>query len=222
MGMMQDDFASLFAFNRWANARMLEGCRKLTPEQYAAEPVPDWSSVRFTVHHIAVVTDVWVRAVADDPDQNFPSEEEVPTPDDAGGILDRAYGTLDLLLPTLTPELLATPRTFSALNSGYRMLGSLLPTLTPEVDRVYRILDRAYRTLDTVLPTLTPEVLSTPRTFSRRGRTAVLPPWVVLRHVVNHTTYHRGQVASKLKRFGVHQPETDLVFWALEQVPQNG
>ena len=79
---------------------------------------------------------------------------------------------------------------------------------------------RAYRTFDTLLPTLTPEFLATPRTFSRRGRTASLPPWAVLRHVVNHTTYHRGQVASKLKRFGVQQPDTDLVYYALEQVPQ--
>ena len=29
---MKDDFGSLFAFNRWANARMLDACRKLTPE----------------------------------------------------------------------------------------------------------------------------------------------------------------------------------------------
>jgi uncharacterized damage-inducible protein DinB len=195
---MKDDFASLFAFDRWANAKMLDACRKLTPEQYAAEPVPGWSSVRFTVYHIAVVTDGWLRALADDPNQNFPTEEEAPTPDDAGRILDRVYGTLDLLLPTLTPELLATPRTFSILDRGYRTLESLLPTLTPELDRAYRILDRAYHALDSLR----------------------LPPWVVLRHVVNHTTYHRGQVASKLKRFGVQQPETDLVFWALEQVPQ--
>ena len=25
---MQDDFASLFAFNRWANAKMLDACRR--------------------------------------------------------------------------------------------------------------------------------------------------------------------------------------------------
>jgi uncharacterized damage-inducible protein DinB len=164
---MPDDFTSLFAFNRWANAKMLDACRKLSPEQYAAEPVPGWGSVRSTVYHIAVVTDGWLRTLANDPDQSFPTEAEVQTPDDAGRILERADRTLDALLPTLTPELLATPRT-----------------------------------------------------FSRRGRTAVLVPWVVLRHVVNHTTYHRGQVASKLKRFGVQQPETDLVYWALEQVPQ--
>jgi uncharacterized damage-inducible protein DinB len=164
---MQDDFASLFAFNRWANAKMLDACRRLTPQQYAAEPVPGWSSVRFSVWHIAIVTDVWLRSLAGDPDPTFPAEEEVATPDDAAGILERAYCTLDSLLPTLTPEMLATPRT-----------------------------------------------------FSRRGRTAVLPPWVLLRHVVNHTTYHRGQVASKLKRFGIQQSETDLVYWAFEQVPQ--
>ena len=43
---------------------------------------------------------------------------------------------------------------------------------------------------------------------------------VVLRHVVNHTTYHRGQVASKLKRFGIQQSETDFVYGAFEQIPQ--
>jgi len=164
---MNDDFAMLFSFNRWANAKMLDACRNLTTEQYAAEPVPGWSPVRATVYHIAIVTDGWLRTLADDPDQSFPAETDVATVDDAA-----------------------------------------------------RILDRAYRTLDQILPKLTPELLATPRTLSRRGRTAILPPWVVLRHIVNHTTYHRAQVASKLKRFGVVQPETDFVYWALERIPQ--
>ena len=164
---MTDDFASLYAFDRWANDKMLDACRKLSPEQYAAEPVPGWAPIRNTVYHIAVVTDGWLRGLVNDPDQSFPAEAEVATPDAAAQILERAYRNLTALLPTLTPELLATPRM-----------------------------------------------------FSRRGRTAVLPPWVVLRHVVNHATYHRGQVASKLKRFGVQQPETDLVYWAFEQIPQ--
>src|SRR5207253_8726688 len=84
---MKDDFASLFAFNRWANDKMLDACRKLTPEQYAAEPVPGWSPVRSTVYHIAVVTDGWLRTVAGDADQSFPAEAEVQTPDDAARIL---------------------------------------------------------------------------------------------------------------------------------------
>lgn len=73
---------------------------------------------------------------------------------------------------------------------------------------------------DALVPILTPEKLATPMPLHRRGRTAILPPWAVLRHIVNHTTCHRGQVASKLKRFGIQQPETDFIYYALEQVPQ--
>jgi uncharacterized damage-inducible protein DinB len=68
---------------------------------------------------------------------------------------------------------------------------------------------------------LTPEWLNTVQTLrGRGGRVATLPRWTVLRHVVNHSTYHRGQVASKLKRFGIEQPGTDFVLWAKELVPQ--
>ena len=162
---MTDDFTSLYAFNRWANDKMLDACRQLPPEQYAAEVVPGWAPIRTTVYHIAVVTDGWLRGLINDPDPSFPPEAEVATPDAAAGILDRAY-----------------------------------------------------RNAEGFLSTVTPEVLATPRTFTRRGRVAVLPPWVVLRHVVNHATYHRGQIASKLKRFGVQQPETDFVYWAFEQM----
>src|SRR4051812_8912902 len=98
MEMMQDDFVSLFAFNRWANAHMLDACRKLTPEQYAAEPVPGWSSVRATVYHLAFVTDWWLLTLAGEPDPNVPTEGEVPGVDDAERILERAYRTVDSLL----------------------------------------------------------------------------------------------------------------------------
>ena len=56
------------------------------------------------------------------------------------------------------------------------------------------------------------------RTITGRGRTANLPPWVIFRHVVNHGTYHRGQVASKLKRLGVEQPATDFIYFAFEKL----
>src|SRR5262249_11653522 len=110
---MQDDFVSLFAFNRWANDKMLEACGKLTAEQYAAEPTPGWAPVRFTVYHIAVVTEGWLKALANDPDQSFPAEADVPTVDDAARILGRAYQRFDAVFPSLSPEALTTPRTFS-------------------------------------------------------------------------------------------------------------
>jgi uncharacterized damage-inducible protein DinB len=164
---MNDDFAALYAYNRWADRRVLEACRKLTAEQYTAEPVPEWSSVRSSIVHIAVVTEGWLRGLADDPDESVATEVDLPT-----------------------------------------------------IDHAEALLDRAYKTFESVLPTLTPERLARPRTFRRRGRAATLAPWALLRHVVNHSTYHRGQVASKLKRFGVEAPATDLVFWAFEQTPQ--
>jgi uncharacterized damage-inducible protein DinB len=164
---MIDDFDSLYAFNRWANDRVLGACRKLTAEQYAAEPVPGWSSVRSTIVHIAVVTEGWIRGLAGEPVVDVLTEADLPAVDDAARLLEKAD----------------------------RMLADLRPSLTPER-------------------------LATPQTMRGRGRTATLPPWAVLRHIVNHSTYHRGQVASKLKRFGIEQPATDLVFWAIERIPQ--
>ncbi len=164
---MNDDFVSLYAFNRWANDRVLSACHKLTLEQYGAEPFPGWSSVRSTVVHIALVTEGWLRGLARAPDQPIPTEDELPTVADSE-----------------------------------------------------KVLARAYKLFDEVFPTLTPERLTTPMTFRRRTFTAELPPWSVLRHIVNHSTYHRGQVASKLKRFGIEQPMTDFVKWVIEMTPQ--
>lgn len=158
---MQDDYVSLFEFNRWANTRMLDACRKLTFEQCAAAPFPGWFSVRFTVWHIAVVTEVWGRMLADDPDRSFLTEADVAM-----------------------------------------------------VDEAAHLLERASRAFDSILPKLTPEQLTTPRTFLGPNWTAVLPPWVVLRHVVNHTTYHRGpatQTARPLMALALEDATTTAV-----------
>jgi uncharacterized damage-inducible protein DinB len=164
---MQDDVMALFAYDRWANTKVLDACRQLTAQQYVAEPVPGWSSVRSTIYHIALVTELHLRTLAGVSDDSLPTEADLPTVDDAA-----------------------------------------------------RLLERAYRRFDELRPTLTPEGLNTVRTFRRRGRTATLPPWALLRHIVNHSTYHRGQVAAKLKRFGIEQPVTDFFFWVIEQIPQ--
>ena len=49
------------------------------------------------------------------------------------------------------------------------------------------------------------------------GAPDTAPFWQMLVHVVNHGSYHRGQLASKLKRLGAEPAGTDLVVWALEQ-----
>ena len=164
---MQDEIVALFAYDRWANRTVLDACRKLTAEQYGAEPVPGWSSVRSTLSHIALATEVNLRPLAGDPDDRLPTPAELLTVDDVARLLERAYGRFEELRPTLTPDWLNTVLTLRAI-----------------------------------------------------GRTFTLPRWAILRHIVNHSTYHRGQVASKLKRFGVEQPITDFFWWMIEQVPQ--
>ncbi len=164
---MQDDVAALFAYDRWANLKMLDACHQLTAEQFGAEPVPGWSSVRSTVSHIALASEVNLRALAGDLDDRLPAEADLTTVDDVARLLE----------------------------SSYRRFGELRPTLTPE-------------RLNSLL------------TLRAIGRTFTLPRWAILRHVVNHSSYHRGQVASKLKRFGIEQPITDFFWWMIEQVPQ--
>ena len=88
------------------------------------------------------------------------------------------------------------------------------------VDDVARLLERAYRRFEELRPTLTPERLNTLLTLHAIGRAFTLPRWAIPRHVVNHSTYHRGQVASKLKRFGIEQSITDFFWWVIEQIPQ--
>ena len=164
---MQDDVVALFAYDRWANRKVLDACRQLTAEQYVAEPVPGWSSVRSTVYHIALATEWNLRTLAGDPDDRLPAEADLATVDDAAGLMERAHRRFEELLPTLTPERLNTVLTLRAV-----------------------------------------------------GRAFTLPRWAMLRHIVNHSSYHRGQVASKLKRFGIEPPNTDFFFWMIEQVPQ--
>ncbi len=105
---MQDDVVALFAYDRWANTKVLDACRKLTAEQYVAEPVPGWSSVRSTISHIALATAFNLRTLASDPDDRIPTEADLATVDDVAQLLERAYRRFEELRPTLTPERLNT------------------------------------------------------------------------------------------------------------------
>ena len=162
---MHDDFAALFAYNRWADDHVLAVCRTLSQEQYTRELPGGMTSVRATLLHISLATQAWVRRIHGENVAAFPTENELPTVADAAHILAEVHDAFARLVSTLTPERLAT---------------------------IF-----AYRNL--------------------RNEEKRLPFWAVLRHVVNHASYHRGQVAVKLKRLGVDPPLTDLVRWAIDQ-----
>jgi len=43
------------------------------------------------------------------------------------------------------------------------------------------------------------------------------PLWQLMRHVVNHSTYHRGQTVTMLRQLGAVAPSTDLVLFYRER-----
>lgn len=67
------------------------------------------------------------------------------------------------------------------------------------------------------LAQLTPADLDRPVSYTdSRGRAISLAMWQTLLHVVNHSTYHRGQVASQLRQLGRVPPATDYTAFCLE------
>ena len=43
------------------------------------------------------------------------------------------------------------------------------------------------------------------------------PLWQMLQHVANHSTYHRGQIATLLRQLGAKPASTDLIFFYRER-----
>ena len=164
---MQDDLKSLFAYNRWADGRVVEACRALGPGQYEQSPAPGsgWASIRSTLVHVADATWIWARRIDGEAVTARVTEADVPTLDDAAALLARGHDAFDRLLDALPPERLATVWSY--------------------------------------------------RNFENQELS--LPLWAVFRHVVNHATYHRGQIAAKFGRLGATPARTDLVVWAIEQ-----
>lgn len=59
---------------------------------------------------------------------------------------------------------------------------------------------------------LADEQLATLITWTNsRGETSTRPLWQPLLHMVNHSSYHRGQVISMLRQMGYKAPSTDLI-----------
>jgi uncharacterized damage-inducible protein DinB len=49
-----------------------------------------------------------------------------------------------------------------------------------------------------------------------RGRSISIPLQQVMLHLVNHSTYHRGQLASQLRQLGKVPPPTDFILFSRE------
>jgi uncharacterized damage-inducible protein DinB len=70
--------------------------------------------------------------------------------------------------------------------------------------------------LEAFLAALTEEQLAAEVTWTPGPETVTRPLWQPVHHMVNHSTYHRGQVASLLRQLGYQPPKTDLIFFFLK------
>ena len=153
------EFRELFAYNRWANERMIEAAATLTENQVLQDLGSSYPSVRDTLVHIMSAEWVW---------------------------LSRWQGTS----PTSMPEAWQ----HYGLDEVRREWSALAARLQSFVDEQgAEDLDRAiwYRNI--------------------AGEPFTTPLAQMLRHVVNHSTYHRGQITTMLRQLGAVPPATDLI-----------
>jgi uncharacterized damage-inducible protein DinB len=161
---MRDEISSLYAYNKWADGRVLEALRALDEEQYTRELGGGWPSVRQTFVHVAGATWAWSERIGGRDRTVLHTVEEVPKLDDAAALLKEAHGRFDRILFASTWERMNEPFAWKNL----------------------------------------------------KGEEKRAPFWVILRHVVNHESYHRGQISSMLRRLGARPLATDLVLWGIE------
>jgi uncharacterized damage-inducible protein DinB len=165
MSVPLDDLESLYAFNSWANARVLETLRALPEADYEKEQGGGWPSLRATFVHIAGATDAWAERFSGQDATRLATMDELPDLEAAARLLLAAEEKHRRQLATYTPARLAGPFTWK----------------------------------------------------NRKGEEKTAPFWVVVRHVVNHQTYHRGQISAMARRLGHAPKPTDMVVWGIEQ-----
>jgi len=159
-----DDLESLYAFNSWANARVLDSLRSLPGPDYEKEQGGGWPSLRATFVHLAGATDAWAERFSGRDATRLATVDEMPALEDAARVLLAAEEKHRRLLATYTPERLAGPFTWKNL----------------------------------------------------KGELKTANFGIVARHVVNHQTYHRGQISSMIRRLGHTPRPTDMVLWGIE------
>ena len=103
-----------------------------------------------------------------------------------------------------------------------RFLGNPLtsiPTLdeTPDLPSWIAVWEESASQIEAFVAGLSDEQLASSLTWNSipDGEEHTLPLWQPVVHLVNHNTYHRGQVVSLLRQMGYVPPKTDLVHFFL-------
>lgn len=74
------------------------------------------------------------------------------------------------------------------------------------------------RDREAFLTSLTESAIDVPITYVNfAGKTFSFPLWQMLRHVVNHSSYHRGEVTTMLRQLGHKPVSTDMILLYQEE-----
>jgi uncharacterized damage-inducible protein DinB len=160
-----DELRDLYAYNRWANRRVLDAAARLSPEQLSRDLGSSFPSVRETLAHVLAAEWVWLTRWRGSSPPGLPESWDL--------------SSLEVVRAQWA-EVEADQRAFvEGLDEA-------------ALDRVV-----AYR--DT------------------RGTPYENPLGQLLRHVVNHSTYHRGQVITMLRQLDAEAVATDYVVYLRER-----
>ncbi|MGC1106019.1 MAG: DinB family protein [Candidatus Acidiferrales bacterium] len=164
--MTLDDVHLLYAYNSWANHRVLDACTPLDAAQLTQNLHSSFPSVRDTLTHIMLAEWLWLeRWLGRSP--GFPSGD---FPDLAS--VRARWQTIETDLNAFIQKLSAA-----------------------DLDRVVE-----YK--------------------NTKGNAFSNPMRQMLQHVVNHGTYHRGQITTMLRQLGATPLTTDLIAFYREQAGQ--
>ena len=168
MALSSADLRTLYAFNAWARARMLDAVGHLDEAAYRRDLGSSFGSVHSTLVHILGAEEIW---------------------------LSRWCGQ--------TPAALISPDAFGSFGEVRQRWDGLEATL------------RGF------LAGLTDEgILRVIRYRDTRGNDHATPLWQMMQHVVNHSAYHPGQIATMLRQLGAKPAPTDLIVYYRECVGQ--
>jgi uncharacterized damage-inducible protein DinB len=161
MSRSSEEISKLFAYNRWANARVLAPVEALTAEEFGRQLGGSFPSVRETLAHIYAAEWIWLERWQGRSPMGLPPAQDVPT-------------------------LEALREKWALVEEGQK---AFLAKLTES------------RLAETISYK---NIKGEPWSYAQGD---------LLVHLVNHSTYHRGQAVTMLRQLGKPVQATDYLLF---------
>jgi uncharacterized damage-inducible protein DinB len=153
------DIQDLYAYNRWANSRLLAAVRLVEPRDFSRDLGTSFRSVQGTLIHIMWAEWLWLRRWRGESPKRVFELKEFPDVDSLESAWDEVESDQLNFIGGLTDERLGARVSYENLQ-GQRWEYSLAH---------------------------------------------------MMQHLVNHSSYHRGQIVTLLRQLGQHAPATDFL-----------